>query len=248
MLAVMDARTPTTRIPGYSRAKLKRIIAAGNIVAVASGLWTILIPTHLYTLALSLCVLLPLCALALEMRTRGALGFDSRRGRRYPLSLALIVMLPALALAGRAGIDLNFESYKILIAATVLIAIAIFAAFWRFDPQLRGDRSQSITIAMFALAYCYGALAFADVALDRSPSRETQTAIRDKRIHVSGSVKGSSVWRQVKVDPEASPAGADWINVQPDLWDSFHRGDTACVQLGPGFLGVRWFAVAHCAD
>jgi len=243
----MDARTPTTRIPGYSRARLERIIAVGNIVAMAIGLWTILLPTHFYALVVSLCFLLPICALALDLRTRGVLGFESRRGRS-PLSLALIVLLPALALAGRAGIDLNFEAYTLLIATAVLAAAAIFALFWYFDPQLRGDRNQITTIAMFALAYCYGALAFADVVFDPSSGRETQTVVLEKRIHVSGNVKGSSVWYQLKVDPEASPAGANWINVQPDLWGSFHRGDSVCVQRGPGLLAVRWFAVALCAD
>jgi hypothetical protein len=90
----MDARTPATRIPGYSRAKLKRIIVAGNVAAMAITLWTILLPTHFYAVGLSLCVLLPLCALALDLRTQGALGFESRRGRRDPLSVATIVVLP----------------------------------------------------------------------------------------------------------------------------------------------------------
>ena len=123
----MDARTPTTRIPGYSRARLKRFIAVGNIAAMAIGLWTILLPTHFYALVVSLCFLLPICALALDLRTRGVLGFESRRGRS-PLSLALIVLLPALALAGRAGIDLNFESYTLLIATAVLAPAAIRSA------------------------------------------------------------------------------------------------------------------------
>jgi hypothetical protein len=242
----MDAHTPKTQ--GYSKARLKRIIAAGNVAAMAIALWTIFLPTWLYAPVLSICVLLPLGALALDIRTRGALGFEARRSRRYPLSLATIVVLPALVLAVRAGLDLNFASYPPLIAAAVLTAIATFVLFWRFDPQLRADRNQSATIAIFAVAYCFGVLAFADVVLDVSSGHETQTVIRDKRIHVSGGVKGSSVRRQVKVDAEASPAGADWINLQPDLWDSFHRGDTACVHLGPGLLGVRWFAVVHCAD
>jgi len=244
----MDARTPTTRIPGYSRARLKRIIAAGNVAAIAIGLWTILLPTHFYALGLSLCVLLPLCALALDLRTRGVLGFEARRGRGYPLSLATIVLMPALALSGRAGIDLNFASYPPLIAAALFAALAVFALFWHLDPQLRGDRNQAATIAMFALAYCYGALALADVVFDRSSGRETQTVVLEKRIHVSGGVKGSSAWYQVKVDPEASPAGANWINVEHDLWGSFHRGDTVCVHLGDGLLAVRWYAVVPCAD
>jgi hypothetical protein len=182
------------------------------------------------------------------MRTRGALGFEARRGRRYPLSLATILLLPALALAARASIDLNFESYPPLIAAAVLTALAMFALFWRFDPQLRGELNQGATIAMFALAYCYGALAFADVMLDASSGHNTQTEIHHKRLHVSGGPKGSSVWYQVKVDPEASPAGANWINVQPDLWDSLHPGDTVCVHVGTGLLAIPWYAVGHCAD
>jgi len=244
----MDAHTPATHIPGYSRAQLKRMIAAGNVAAIALGLWTIFIPTQLYTVGLSLCVLLPLWALALEIRTRGALGFEERRGRRYPLSLATILVLPALALAVRAGIDLNFESYPPLIVTAVLTALAVFTLFWRFDPQLRGDFNQGVTIAIFAIAYCYGALAFADVMLDASSGHDTQTVIDRKRIHVSGGPKGSSVRYQVKVDPDASPAGANWINVRPDLWESFHQGDTVCVHIGAGLFATRWYAVGHCAE
>jgi len=244
----MDAHAPATHIPGYSRARLKRIIATGNIAAFASILWTIFFPTHFYTAALVLCILLPLWGLAVDMRKRGALGFEARRSRRYPLSLATILLAPALALALRAGIDLNFENYPTLIAAVLLTALAMFAALWRFDSQLRGDVNQCATVAIFVLVYSYGVLAFADVVLDPSFGHNTQTVIDHKRIHVSGGPKGSSVWYQVKVDPEASPAGADWIHVQPDLWDSFQRGDTVCVHFGTGLLAVPWYAVGHCGE
>jgi hypothetical protein len=248
MFATMDAHTPSTHMPGYSKARLKRIIAAGNVAAMAIALWSIFLSTWLYAPILSISVLLPLCALALDIRTRGALGFEARRGRRYPLSLAVIVVSPAVALAMRAILDLNFASHPPLTAAAVFTAIATFVLFRYFDPQLRGDRNQSATIAIFALAYCFGVLAFADVVLDPSSGHETQTVVRDKRIHVSGGAKGSSVWHQVKVDPDASPAGADWINVRPDLLASYHRGDTVCVHVGRGLLAIRWYAVGHCAD
>ena len=244
----MGAHAPATHIPGYSRARLTRIVAAGNIAACIIGLWTIFFPTRLYALGLSLCVLLPLWALALDMRTKGALGFEERRGRRYPLSLATILVLPAAALAARAGTDLNSESYAPLIAASVLTALAICVLFWRFDPQLRGDRSQCATIAIFALAYSYGVLAFTDVRLDLSSGHDTQTVIHRKRIHVSGGPRGSSVWYQVQVDPDASPASANWINIRPDLWDSFQRDDTVYVHLRTGVLGIPWYTVGHCAD
>lgn len=247
ILPLMDAHAPATRIPGYSRARLRRIIAVGNAAAVVVGLWIIFFPSHLYSLALSFCVLLPLWALALDMRTQGALGFEERRGRRYPLSLATIVVLPALALAIRAGIDLNFENYAPLIAEAVLFAVAIFAVLWRVNPQLRHDFNQCATIAIFALAYSYGALAFVDVKLDASSGHDTQTVIHHKRIHVTGGPKGSSVWYQIQVDPEASPAGADWMHVQPDLWDAFQRNDIVCVHIGKGLLAISWYAVSRCA-
>jgi hypothetical protein len=182
------------------------------------------------------------------MRTKGVLGFEVRGSRRYPLSLATIVVLPALLLAVRAGIDLNFENYTLLLVGAVLCAGAIFVVLWRVDPQLRGDFNQSVTIAMFALAYSYGVLAFADVKLDASSGHDSQTVIHHKRVHVSGGPKGSSVWYQVQVDPEASPAGENWIHVQPDLWESLHRGDVVCVHIGKGLLAIPWYAVSYCAE
>ena len=138
----MDARTPATHIPGYSRARLKHMIAAGNVAALGVGIWIIFFPTRFYALALSFCVLLPLWALALDMRTKGALGFEERRARRYPLSIATIIVLPALVLAVRAGIDLNFENYVPLFAGAMLFAGVIFAVLWWFNPQLRSDLNQ----------------------------------------------------------------------------------------------------------
>ena len=241
----MSAHVPATRIRGISQVRLKRIIAAGNAAAFAIALWTIYLPDWFYIPGLLLCALLPLCGLALDLRTRGALSFESRRAQRAPLSLATILLMPALALVVRT-FDLNFESYGLLIVAAVLMALAIFAMFWHFDPQFRGDRNQGIQIAMFALVYSYGALAFADVVFDPWSGQDTPTVVRDKRIHVSSGVKASSVWYQVKVDPEASPAAANWINVRPDLLDSFHRGELVCAHLGPGFLGVPWYGIRRC--
>ena len=48
--------------------------------------------------------------------------------------------------------------------------------------------------------------------------------------------------------PDASPASANWINIRLDLWDSFQRGDTVCVHVGTGILGIPWYAVDHCAE
>jgi hypothetical protein len=87
-------------IAGLSRARLKRMIAAGNVPAFTIGLWAFFFPTLRYTLGFSLWVLPPLCALALE-RTRGMLGFEARRGASRSTLAPTIVLAPALALCLR---------------------------------------------------------------------------------------------------------------------------------------------------
>ena len=232
-------------VAGIGKARLKRAIAMGNAIAFAIGLWTILFATSFYWLSLALCFVIPLAAIALDTVTRGTLDFEARR-RRSPLSLATLMMVPAIALGGRAINDLNFTSYTNLLALTVLAIVAIVALFLRFDPSLRGDFNQLTSITIFALAWSYGVIAFADVVLDPSSGRDVPTVIRDKYVHVSGGAKGSSIWRKVAVDPAVVPGGGPWIEVRPDLFDGLVRGSTVCVHQGPGLLGVAWYDVRHC--
>lgn len=229
-----------------SKARLKRLVAIGNGLALALGLWTIFFAAYAYALSLALCFALPIVALAIDIRAQGALDFEQRRSRRSPLSLATILIMPALALALRAGLDLNFNSYLALMGETAIAMAAIIVLFLRLVPTLKGDVNQLTNVGIFALAYSFGVLAFADVTLDPSTGHDAQTILRAKRIHASGGPKGSSVWYRLKVDADASPAGAGWIHVRPDLWRDFARGDTVCVHTGPGLLGAAWYTVRPC--
>jgi len=239
----MNAHAPAA---AFSKARLKRLIAVGNVLAFAVGLWTLLFATAFYWLSLALCFLIPLAAIALDYGSRGTLDFEARRGRRSPLSLATLLIVPAIGLGGRAVNDLNFTSYALLLAETAFAVISLVALFLRFEPGLKADRNQLATIALFALAYSYGVTAFADVLLDPSSGRDVETIIRDKHVHVSGSVKGSSIWRKIAVDPAAVPGGGPWIEVRPDLFASFARGDQVCVHRSPGLLGTTWYELRHC--
>jgi len=243
----MTVRTRPARHSGFSQARLKRLIAAGNALAFAVGIWTLVFATAFYWLSLAVCFLIPLAAIALDYATQGTLDFEARRGRRSPLSLATLLIVPAIALAGRAVNDLNFTRYTLLLAETAFAIVSLVALFLRFEPDLKSDRNQLATIAFFALAYSYGVIAFADVVLDPGSGRDVETVIRDKHVHVSGGVKGSSVWRKIAVDPAAIPGGGTWIEVRPDLFATFARGDKACVHQSPGLLGTPWYDLRHCS-
>src|SRR5262249_34668641 len=149
---------------------------------------------------------------------KGALDYQTRRGR-HPLSMAAILLVPAIGLTGRAIIDLNIVDQMLLIAEAVFAALAVFALFYRFDARLNGDWRQALTIPIWAMVYSYGVLAFADTVFDLSAGSDYLATIRDRRIHVSGGVKGSSVWREVSVTAPTAPDEEPWIHVRPDLYD-----------------------------
>lgn len=231
--------------PAMSKASLKRVIGAGNVAAFAIGLWTLLFATHFYVLSVALCAALPLLAIALDVKAKGALDYETNRGR-HPLSMAVLLLVPALGLAGRAIIDLNVVDQTLLTAEAVVAALAILALFYRFDARLKADWRPALTIAIWALVYSYGVLAFLNTVFDLSAGNDALTVIRERRIHVSGGVKGSSVWHEVSVDAGATPGDEPWIHVRPDLYPTFARGEAVCVHRGAGLLAVRWFDIRPC--
>ena len=241
----MAQKTVGAARPAMSKASLKRVISEGTIAGFAIGLWTMLFATHFYVLSVALCVAFPLLAIALDVKAKGALDYETKRGR-HPLSMAALLLVPAIGLAGRAIIDLNFIDQKLLIAETVVAALGIVALFYRFDARLKADWRPALTVAIWALVYGYGVLAFANTVFDPSAGRDALTVIRDRRIHVSGGVKGSSVWHEVSVNPGATPSDEPWIHVRPDLYFTFARGEPVCVHTGAGLFAVSWFEVRPC--
>jgi hypothetical protein len=242
----MAQKTLGAARPAMSKASLKRMISEGNIAAFAIGLWTLLFATHFYVVSVALCAALPLLAIALDVKAKGALDYETKRGR-HPLSMAAILLVPALGLAGRAIIDLNVIDQKLLIAETVVAALGIVALFDHFDARLKADWRPALTIAIWAMVYGYGVLAFANTVLDLSAGSDSVTVIGDRRIHVSGGTRGSSVWHEVSVDPGAAPGDEPWIHVRPDRYYGFARGETVCVHRGAGLFAVSWFDVRPCA-
>jgi hypothetical protein len=80
----MAQKTLGAARPAMSKASLKRMISEGNIAAFAIGLWTLLFATHFYVVSVALCAALPLLAIALDVKAKGALDYETKRGRHRP--------------------------------------------------------------------------------------------------------------------------------------------------------------------
>ena len=233
-------------IPGMSRARLKRVLSAGNRLTLVIAVWALFWPRP-YFLLIALCFVLPLVALAGDARFRGSLDWQESRKKATPFSIATIATIPALALCVRALTDLNILDWRIMIAWSVLGGICIAGGICTMDARVRGSLNQLAQVGLFGMAYSCGALAMSNVVFDPHLASETRTQIVDMRVHVSGGAKGSSIWHEVKVHPSASPEGAAWIHVRQDLYGQLHKRETVCVRSGRGLLAVRWFDVRYCS-
>lgn len=230
-----------------SRARLKRIVSAGNVASFALAAWTLFLPAP-YALAILVCIAVPLLGIAFDAWTGGKLDWQSSTRKATPYSLAIVITMPALALCARALSDLNTQDWPLMIAWALGAGLGCLACFVLFDARVRNDWRQLATLAIFSLAYAYGALAYFDTSFDPWPSRETATAILDMRVRVSGGVKGSSIWHEVRIGSAASPGAAGWVHVRPDVYGELGKGMIVCVHSGRGLLFVRWFELRRCGQ
>lgn len=234
-----------TIVPQMSRGRLKRMLAAGNRLTLVIGAWALIWPRP-YFLLVALCLALPLLAVAADASLRGTIDWVRRRNAA-PFPVATIATLPALALSVRVLTDFNILNWWMMIAWSVLGAICIAGGICMMDTRARENLNRFGQVALFGIAYGYGALAMSNIVLDPHHASETRTEIVDMRVHVSGGAKGGSIWHEVKVDPSASPEGAAWIHVRPDVYGGLYRGEPVCVHSGRGLFAVRWFDVRFCS-
>jgi len=241
----MSNPVATKRLSHFSMARVKRLVSLGDVVATLLAIWTIFWPTPYYVL-IACCFILPLLAICLDVWIGGALTWDTIAYRRNPLSFAPILLMPALALGCRALGDFNFLNWQTHVAWSLLVAAIIGGSACWLVPQARSSSRQLSNICLFALAFGYAAVTFADTLLDPFATRTMSATVHDKYVHVSGGVHGFSFWYNVSVAP--SPPGWTWILVRPDIYDELHIGERVCVNHGSGLLGIGWLEVRPCEN
>ena len=109
--------------------------------------------------------------------------------------------------------------------------------------QTMTRRGGLVGTILVACAYAYGMTAETDKLLDRSPPRSFRATVLDKSS--SGGVKSPRTWH-FTVSAWGPRAEGDEITVSSDTFSSIRRGETVCIALGPGALGIPWYEGAAC--
>lgn len=238
-------QTPEERQAGLSRAR--RIGRIANGAAVAVGVWGLLYP-HPYELAMLLLAAGPWFAFALAARSPGTYQLDQRRNEARP-TLAILMYLPALALAMRALSDIHILEWQqgavlALAGAVVLsfVATKLDRGLLAPKPGRSGARWASVLgMTLIGAAYGYGLGMQSDRLLDSSPPRAFTAAVVGK--HISSGKSRSFNLHLAPWGPRSYP---DNVQVRADFYETVQVGEVLCVDLYPGAIQVPWFVLRHC--
>jgi hypothetical protein len=223
--------------------RLERLAGARRIATVLNGLaigaagWGYLYPRP-YGLAVASLVLLPWVALLLVFRSHGLFRVSTQRNDVRP-SLAPCLYVPGFALLARAVGDVGVidltQAFAVALAVGVVLALVAIAS----------DVSARTPAAIFGLIvlcgpYGYGAAVTMNALVDRSARQDFKVPVLTRYM-----THGRSTSYHLRLAPWGPRSEQNDVMVSQAVYSA--PGDTVCIQLKAGALGIRWFWIGRCA-
>ncbi len=153
--------------------------------------------------------------------------------------LTLLLLTPGIFLT--AGWLRDFEplNWKQAVLLAVILAFALTFAATRVERELSKAAIYILAVAAFAYGYCAGMIL--DAGLDRSTPQIYPVTVLGK---YESRARGTSWY--LNVSPWGPRTGAGHVPVSPARYRATRPGDTVCVYLKSGALGVAWYAADSC--
>ncbi len=190
-------------------------------------------------LAAVLMLTIPLVVLGLVLASPAS--FEAGRVRRGPNGL---VVLPFAALLFsnlyHAQIDPVWPALPAALAAVVVAPLA-----WGVTraPGVTSPLTMLTVVTLCAAVYGYGATSVVDIQLDFSAGQVLPVQVLDK--HISSGRRSSSYHLSL---PAWGPRmGPNSIEVSSSIYRALNVGDSVCITLHPGAIGLPWFTSDVCS-
>jgi len=214
-----------------------RIAKGLNAAGIGVGLWVLFYPRP-YRLALSADALVFSVAWVVAFAGRGAYQLErERKDPRPALGAALIV--PAAALALRAMLDLHVISL-VPALAPVLVGGALLAAVLIVRDARERHRPWRLLLWMpLHCAFCFGAMLFANAALDRSKPQVFAVEVLQKSV-----VRDQRTSYRVRLAPWGPRREANDEDIPRATFERLPAKGEVRVLLYSGRLGLPWFVIA----
>lgn len=229
--------SPQDRIEAIRRARgTARIL---NAIAIGIAVWSFAYP-YPYGLLMIALSAMPWLAVWMAARSHGLFQLDQMRNDVRP-NVALIFLLPAFLLPLRAVLDYEVFDWSHVVTPAVLIGCALCFAATRADVSLRRRRGSVVAFLSISWAYGVGAALTVNTLQDRSPIDVFGARIVRKQV-----VGGRSTTYELILGPWGPREKENRVTVRRVLYDSLRTGDTVCLGMRKGRLGIRWYTVGRC--
>jgi len=229
--------TPEDRQLRLARARsIARLAIWANAALIA---WAFLYPRP-YELVILVLVALPWIAVWIMAREPGIYGFNAPRNSTRPDLTALLIS-PGFLLMVRALMDVQILDWQRLMWWAVLVTICLVGAIVWALPAAREKPGVAALTLLLLGAYGYGACALGNALLDRSAAASYTAQVYGK--HVTG---GRQRTPEMRLGPWGPRKAAADVTAPWELYRSTHIGETVCVIVHSGALGVPWYRVTQC--
>ncbi len=230
-------RTPAERLRRLERAR--RVAVWLERATIAMAAWVLFFPWP-YGFANAVVAALPWAVLLFVAASRGLYRFGGRLFDGHPNVFASF-SVPGVMLGLSALRDFEVTGWWAAIAAGIggSIVLTLLAAI--VDPDLRRDWWAGSFLALLMTFYGFGAFLQANAILDRSPMQVIPVVVIDKHL-----TTGTPTTRNLRLKPWGPYAQPGDVSVVRSLYDAVRSGDSVCIHLRSGALGIPWYVVRSC--
>ncbi len=228
--------------PAERKARLDRfgkIAKIYNYIQIGLCVWAWLWPRP-YDLVIGLLLGAPMVTLILALWGQGALslGYDKTDAR--PKVGAMLFFVGCVLMI--RAFDVALLQWAAPLTYALLIGAALTAAMIGVDRKLKASRGWLIA-AVSASLFGWGAVVEIDSLADPTPTAIYQTTVTDKTVH-----HGKSTRWTVDLAAWGPAHGGSSMDVSEAAYDAVEVGQTVCVGLHHGALGVPWYELTACGQ
>jgi hypothetical protein len=221
--------------------RLRRMASGLNFAVYGLGLASFLMrdPDHVLTWAM---IALPWVAILLVAKFAPYYRFGGPRNSPLP-DLSLVLIIPGLflmlhSLQGIAPIGWQGPLLLTMSGSAILAGLAFCC-----DPWLKKHRGTTVLLLILCSGYGYGAGMQLNALLDRSTLETYRVIVVSKYVS-----HGRSTSYHLKLAPWGPNVGGQNLMVSYSQYAEVRPGNTVCMLLQSGALGVAWSELGRCDD
>lgn len=219
--------------------RLRRLSVGLNFAVYGLGLASFLMrdPYHLLIWAM---VAMPWVAVSLVAYFAPYYRFGGPRNSRQP-DLSLLLIIPGFFLMLHALQGITPVGWVGPLLLTVFGSILLVGAAYRLDPWLKNHRGAAALLLTLCCGYGYGAGVQVNALLDQSSSRSFPAVVTSKNVR-----RGKSTSYHLQLAPWGPKVDGQDLRVPYSQYAAIKPGDTVCMLLRSGALGVAWAELGRC--